>query len=398
MESGFNQLFCGENAGKNNLWMQDTGWSFIPNSRYDNWLSPKQWYDLVSNHNKFIIDSCEIVVQNMIPLTDNLSISQDTTFMSFNNTIYALAYTDSEYETYQKEIIGKNSILWREGVTFKQGTDKAQLVGRLVLPKYVHYLPQRADASGYEPYTYLAWDPFCKPSSLQELRPGKNAITFGWQRSAEDNDNWASTGFWLGNQNEADGSNVPDIYGLDVNNNSQVLTPYSRSKQDPRNANYYSKKSRTYMHYWHKPIPNFFMKLMPILSTTNTELKQTAQVVIVKTITFEVTPRSGSGNFPQVQRGWITEKYLSGRYGVATPFKENYNMAMRPVDTVGIWPYSAIENAPATSQKVLTQITPAELDSIRRDNKSLVKAYAVREMEEVALPEKVVEAPVNNKV
>lgn len=346
LNAEYNRLYCGKlQKASPSLWQQQTGWAYIPNSRYDNWLTMKQWYDLYTNHNKYILHSCECVVQNMIPLTDNLSIAQDTTFMSFNNTIYALGFTDSSYETFPKEYSQAWELLWREGICFKQAGAEVQPDYKLTLPNYVHYLPTVMAGTPQQsvPYTCYAWDPFTTPSAIQELRPGKNAIKFSWQRDSVDDNNWCSTGTIFGTTNFSDSSNVPETWDYYANLSSEVMTPLKGSKHDPRNPNYRKKESIFFEGFWNKPVTNWFLKLMPITGTNNTELKQSAMVVMVKKIRFEVTPRINTGNYPQLMRS-LTHQW-TGEYKAGVMGK-SWTGVIGPILNTGVPTYQAVDQNP----------------------------------------------------
>lgn len=387
LNSAYNQLYCGKlQAGNGSLWQQQTGWAYIPNIRYDNWLTMKQWFDLVTNHNKFIIHSCECVVQNMIPLTDNLSIAQDTTFMSFNNSIYALGYTDNHYETFPKEYSTKWELLWREGISYKQNGTEVQPDEKMTLPNYVHYLPTvlAGQPQRSVPFTIYAWDPFCTPSSIQELRPGKNAIKFSWERSGSDDSNWVNTNTFFGMVNQSDSSNVPQMWDYYQNFSGEIITPMRNSKNDPRNPNYRKKESLHYEQYYNSPITQWFLKLMPITGTNNTELKQSAMVVMVKKIRFEVTPRQGTTNFPQVMRS-ITSNW-SGEYKAGL-MNASWTGNLGPITNTGVPPYSGIDQHPYANATL--ELTKPQADSISRLNKGDKLAFPITHVVAEAPPVKV---------
>lgn len=373
LNSGYNELYCGKAVAGKPIWTQNTGWSFIPNCRYDNWLTLKQMFDLITNHDKFIIHSCDVTVQNMIPLTDSLSIAQDTTFMSFNNTVYAVGYQDNKYETFMREWGQAWELLWREGISYKQEATGAASDQKMILPSYIHYLPQVQFAGTpptFRPYTCYAWDPFCNPDSIMELRPGKNAISFSWERNQADGNNWNSTARYLANTNVSDNLNQPDVWANYANLSSEVITPPLNAKNDPRNPNYNKTMALHYKHYWNHPIPNMLMKLMPIMGTNNSELKQQAMVVIVKKIRFEVTPRVGCTNYPQVMgsfenpAGQWAGEYKAGMMAMG------WHQAIGPLNQRGVFPYRDIDQlpyaAPNMEAKTTVNIDDGVKEAIKR--------------------------------
>lgn len=83
IKNAANQLHCGsikKELGDSLVVSQFTGWHVIPVRTYDNWLTDKQWLALADKR-LIIPKSCEVTVQNAIPLTDDLSIAQDTTYV-----------------------------------------------------------------------------------------------------------------------------------------------------------------------------------------------------------------------------------------------------------------------------------------------------------------------------
>lgn len=264
-----------------NKWFnyQETGWHFIQNKTYDNFLSPKQWFDLVTNHSHFRLVSCEATIQNMIPLADNLSIAQDSTFLTFNNTIYALAYSDDNYETQFVESSIKP--FYREGVVIDTTTGTPS--AKVTLPLYNHPLPKSDGATAEAKYfAAYAWDPLCSPNKLQELRPGKNAVTFNWHASDSDNDKWYDTAIIYGFQYNGDATNESFLLTNMNNIASNWMTPSQHIKNDPRNVLLQKKEKMIYKHLWNKPIPNWFVKMIPIIDTKNNLVRHDAQLVLMK--------------------------------------------------------------------------------------------------------------------
>lgn len=309
---------------------QETGWHFIQNKQYDNFMSPKQWFDLVTNHSHFRLVSVEATAQNMIPLADNLSIAQDSTFLTFNNTIYALAYSDDRYETQFVESTTK--CYYREGVEIDTSTGSPKT--KVTLPLYNHPLIKVGSNIGSESqyYAAYAWDPFCSPDKLQELRPGKNAVSWRWEADSADNDKWYDTSFFYAYQNNADNSNESFAWTNDTNYANAWMTPSQMLKNDPRLEDFQTKQKMFYKHIWQKPIPNWFIKMIPIIDTKNNLVRHDAQLVLVKKIRFEVKPRINTTNFPQLSYKFadLSKLYMKPKEADPNMLKQEYGGAIRP--------------------------------------------------------------------
>jgi len=81
------------------IWTQTTGWQFIPNQCIDDFMLPFQWYRLCTAGESFKCIGVSATVQNMIPLTEQVAIQGNATFTQFNNTMYALGFNDTMYDT-----------------------------------------------------------------------------------------------------------------------------------------------------------------------------------------------------------------------------------------------------------------------------------------------------------
>lgn len=201
-----------------------TGWHIVPNILWKHFVTPKQWFDLIINYEAYHVKGYKITLFNMIPLTTQLAIQGNTIFTAFNNCVYGLGYQDELYETAWHNWYGTSgsntfdpNLMYKEGLMFKPGTATKT---RTMWPIY-YWEPNNAFAKelwtwnmiwfrdnnlptpgggafnvdgvypgeGYKP-TGLVWDPFNRPNHLMELRPGKNAITFSWERHPCDADKW----------------------------------------------------------------------------------------------------------------------------------------------------------------------------------------------------------------
>lgn len=246
---------------------QNTGWHVIPNQQWWDYLTWKNWHHLITNYEYICPAHVEVTIQNLIPLTDDLSIAQDTTFMSFNNTIYALTYQDNIYETHQQQF-NDPKLYYREGLNL---TTPGSTAGtKDYLPVYIHRLPYISSGG----LLRSAWDPLVKADHLGELRPGKNAVKFSWSRNAQDNDKWYFLGSWFSTDRSYDVSDkvVFDNFS-DTMQATQLVTPGELYKQYPDNAALGPKRSSEYLYYWKYPIPNMFIKMVPIFNTKNALLK-----------------------------------------------------------------------------------------------------------------------------
>nr|QTE03846.1 MAG: capsid protein [Nandayus nenday Chaphamaparvovirus] len=188
-----------------------TGWHVIPNQLWRHVATPKDWYHLQINAEAYHVKSQEITVFNMVPMTTQLAIQGNTLFTAFNNTIYALAYTDDLYETGYEPWRESNDfnvysaqLAWKEGQrpVYKNTSSK-----RNDLPKYNFLIADSLTTSsntwscsnqdagqGCWPSpqrpTGLFWDPLNRPENIQELRPGKNAVHFTWHCHETDSNIW----------------------------------------------------------------------------------------------------------------------------------------------------------------------------------------------------------------
>lgn len=362
---------------------QTTGWQFIPNQRMDDWILPYQWYRLGTSGRAWRIKSLKCTVQNMIPLTEQVAIQGNATFSSFNNTIYALAYDDKLYDTpYNINVTAELPLQFREGLN---PVTKA----RMQLPNYkwvaFDTFPDHRTLNA------LRWDPFQHPEHLMELRPGKNAIVFTWERSPEDD------GKWITMENKVNGSiggrnrqyqgaptnkynNVdnrhmsaqgkvnladdadetaalnqiaadPQFYFSTQNYQEELLTPgVTASSWYIQHFNRLMKsgcpvadKTNNYLAIlqylqnvgFKKPIPNWFIKLVPLFNAQNALVQTEAQIGIHKEITFEIAGFEQS-NVPYLhQTDVLPYHYYSTAYTEqnAYPMITNWHM-MRNAPTI----------------------------------------------------------------
>ena len=90
-------------------------------------------------------------------------------------------YTPLDDTPYNHLQIGDVPLQYREGFNPVTNT-------RISLPNYEYYMFGIYD-KGVD-INVLRWDPLMNPQHLMELRPGKNAIKFHWERDPADNAKW----------------------------------------------------------------------------------------------------------------------------------------------------------------------------------------------------------------
>lgn len=200
----------------------NTGWHILPTMLWKHFVDPKRWCELNIKYEAYRVDGYTVSVFNMVPMTTQLAIQGNTIFTAFNNCIYGLGYQDTLYETewhnwYHESDQGNNfNLLYKEGLMMAPEQNTSH---RFVLPRYLwqitnpvatelqtwnqvsfrddNTIPGNVNfhidgvfpAKGYYP-TGLVWDPLNRPSELKEIRPGKNAIQFSWERHDCDANKW----------------------------------------------------------------------------------------------------------------------------------------------------------------------------------------------------------------
>nr|QTE03948.1 MAG: capsid protein [Psittacidae Chaphamaparvovirus] len=201
----------------------NTGWHVAPNLLWRHFVSPKQWAELNIAYEAYHVDSISCTVFNMIPMTTQLAIQGTSVFTAFNNTIYALGYTDELYETswepwtLNQSGTGEDNLnkygvnlAWKEGQIQTPGSNNTYMLNKwpVYLWKAAHtrttnretwanwYAIGSGDgvwACGNQGNCWpsgMFWDPMNMPDKLQELRPGKNAISFSWNTHPCDDNKW----------------------------------------------------------------------------------------------------------------------------------------------------------------------------------------------------------------
>lgn len=304
---------------------QRTGWHIIPNNRLYYYLSPKDMYFIHTNCKAITIKSVTIKVFNMIPVTNTVAIGQGATFSAFNNTIYAIAYSDVDYITYphdyrtDDEYAGGSEtarrFFQREGIPFNI-FGEAQT--KNFLPDYSHR------GSVVNSVFVNWWDPLTDPDNVQELRPGKNAIEFHWKPTKPTQIRIAgrvlhSTNFKnndLGNdysdlnittgagtlglqkvpisqRNEPALQQFKDSYGL-FNTTAQqcwgTVVPNEKLRRPNDAMNYISYGTSNTPGIENKPLPQWFIKMVPILDDQNSIITAESQICMMYELEWEPVP------------------------------------------------------------------------------------------------------------
>nr|WDW25823.1 MAG: capsid protein [Canine parvovirus] len=202
-----------------NLLGINTGWHVLPTMLWEHFLTCKQWYSMVHNYEAYHVNSTKITVFNPVPITEQIAIQGTTTFTAFNNTLYSIGCSDKLYETSwhnwwdQTSNILDRGQWWNFNLAYKEGFNKTTNK-RIMLPLYTWRTPQLIPADNHtwswntEAYVYnteavwptenrgnniptgIFWDPLAEPQELLELRPGKNAISYGWECHGCDEGIW----------------------------------------------------------------------------------------------------------------------------------------------------------------------------------------------------------------
>nr|QTE03881.1 MAG: VP1 [Turdus pallidus Chaphamaparvovirus] len=346
-----------------------TGWQALPNSFINTMLSPSQWWDITRTFSAMRVDKVEGTAFNMIPLTETVAIQGNTTFTAFNNTLYALGYADNKYETrlIDWSVMGINFNLYqKEGIQLQT---RGGGMARMNLPNYRHYktgvpsnimkFPKdgRPQADVQYPCgggTY--WDPFNCPDDLMELRPGKNAIKYVWSRRPDDTQEmysldanvytnpckrptfeseqaaWEISTAYIQNM---DWGPTPLVDAWAYNDQlwSSVTSGHIFKDNDFEYSVRLAPPHGMFNAKW--PIPNWFIKLIPLYDSNNTLIQTTAQIAWLTKVTVTGEPRSAGAHFgPNIDNGcggmelfanqadtmsWNTSVYGTiGRYSLPT--------------------------------------------------------------------------------
>nr|QUS52580.1 capsid protein [Mute swan feces associated chapparvovirus 4] len=186
-----------------------TGWHIAPTFLWRHFLTNKDWFHLVSNYEAYLITGTSFTVFNMVPMATQLAIQGNTLFTSFNNCIYGWGYTDDLYETAYHNWFNEPkqpNFYYPEGLWYaNQSTSRA----RYTLPLYSWRQPlYRVSATTTYAYqgspsnsgegvypqiknpTGIMWNPLNRPDTLMELRPGKNSMHFSWHPHECDAGKW----------------------------------------------------------------------------------------------------------------------------------------------------------------------------------------------------------------
>nr|QBJ04589.1 NS1 [Tasmanian devil-associated chapparvovirus 3] len=316
-----------------------TGWQIIPNLMWSHLLTPKDMCHLKVNYQAYSVKSISATVFNMIPLTETLAIQGNVTFAAFNNTIYAVGYTDDLYETspFDWQTTAKNfNLAYKEGARYSGGGSQAAGNAACInLPTYNFVISQPGfPGATLGRYDGLFWDPFNRPDKIMELRPGKNAIKFSWETHEADKGIWYnldSLGFistfkvdGVTNETQNNPLKITIDDGITASRNDMIYQPIVRTWYlnynlwkargsnigqmnppplptgqasrtpvfGPKDSNILDTgpESQNYKY----PPTQWFIKLLPLYDANNALINTRAQIGILKTVVLEVKPRTSA--------------------------------------------------------------------------------------------------------
>ncbi|UOH27036.1 capsid protein 1 [Galliform chaphamaparvovirus 6] len=202
----------------------ETGWHILPTILWRHFVTPREWAEFVIKYERYSVIGYKVTLFNPVPLTSQLTIQGNNILSTFNNTIYGWCYMDDLYETnWWPWLLGENlskhtpNLANKEGLKFNMDSEAKE---RFMLPQFrwqrpkqrvpggrvwsntsstqdpglgVFPLSQNASHSDQNSRglpTGIFWDPLNRPKNIQELRPGKNAVTMTWEVHDEDKGKW----------------------------------------------------------------------------------------------------------------------------------------------------------------------------------------------------------------
>lgn len=77
----------------------NTGWHILPNLLWGHLANPRQWWEMVIKFEAISVTGISTKLFNPVPIQTAMSFQGQSTFPAFNNTVYAMTYTDDIYET-----------------------------------------------------------------------------------------------------------------------------------------------------------------------------------------------------------------------------------------------------------------------------------------------------------
>ncbi|QGJ83203.1 capsid protein [Peafowl parvovirus 1] len=195
-----------------------TGWHILPTMLWRHFTTPAQWTKMVIDHEAYCVKGFKVSVYNMIPMTTQIAIQGTSVFTAFNNTIYALGYTDKFYETAWFPWFQSTNDSYNPDLAMREGLNQHGdgTTYRYVLPEYfwdkphirttsdrtwgntsetissygVYPLTASSNDAIYGLPTGLFWDPMNRPQDLMELRPGKNTMSYSFEVHPCDSEKW----------------------------------------------------------------------------------------------------------------------------------------------------------------------------------------------------------------
>ena len=105
------------------FYRQKTGWHFIPGLTWDNYLTLRQYMELMTNTSAFKLTHITHTVMNLQPIIQQLALGDNRVWSGLNQTSEALFYVDDFKETFAQEFISKDHDHFEKFLTNKEGID-----------------------------------------------------------------------------------------------------------------------------------------------------------------------------------------------------------------------------------------------------------------------------------
>lgn len=248
-----------------------TGWHLLPNQLIGQAMFPKQIDYIHNNFSRIKPINQTIKIGHSIPLASIAAISSTGgEIVAFNNTLYMLIYKDIHYatiNTYNPDIINQC-----EGETIKDASVQATM------------LKQYSDAK-QSANTDVMFNPFVDDDNIEILYPGNNGCTLTWNVHDYDKHiykNLSNTKYNWGTSSAKFKANYLPI--------DERITKFMPSDADD-NIKLCLTVGSNDMCYYKNPIPNYLIKLLPIISpSTNKNLPHYCKIMFNIEMTWEGLP------------------------------------------------------------------------------------------------------------